>query len=185
MSTFARDVRIQAFHEVGTKIDDALELARLETARREGAHAAYANAARNVLGLLKTAAESGNAEIATAWVKKCAAACESLATQAIPLVHAAKGAEKQAESLVAALKQIYDLELTKKNRETEPLPPPAEDAPALPVRPRTLKEERLAYEHANSKQIKTENPPTKRGRKPKIIEAVPVKNKPGRKPKVS
>jgi len=152
MSTFARDARIQAFHEVGVKVDDALEAARLETARREGAHAAYANSARNVLSMLKAAAESGNAEVATEWVKKCAAACENLATQAQALVHAGRGAEKQAAALVAAVKQVYDLELVKKQRETEPVPPPPPEAPH--IRTRTIKEERLAAAAQAAKEAK-------------------------------
>ena len=164
MSTFARDARIQAFHEIGVKIDDALEAARLETARREGAHAAYANAARNVLSILKAAAESGNAEVATTWVKKAAAVCENLATQASALAHASKGAEKQAETLVAAVKQAYDLEMVKKTRETEPVPPPPPGAPVLPVKPRTIKEERLAAEAEALRQA-AKSPKTKKAPK--------------------
>ena len=157
MSTFARDARIQAFHEIGVKIDDALETARLETARREGAHAAYANAARNVMTLIRAAAESGNAEVATEWVKKCSAACESLASQASGLVHAARGAEKQAETLVSAVKQAYDLEVVKKKRETEPVPPPPPDVSALHVKPRTIKEERLVAE-VEARRVAAEAP---------------------------
>jgi hypothetical protein len=138
MSTFMRDVRIQAFHEVGVKIDDALEAARLETARREGAYAAYVNSARNVIELIKSAAESNNTAAATEWVKKSAEVCENLALQAQALVHASRGAEKQTSALVALVKQLYDLEVAKKQRETEPV------APAGVVRSRTIKEERLA-----------------------------------------
>ncbi len=166
MSTFARDARIQAFHEIGVKIDDALEVARLETARCEGAHAAYANAARNVMSLLRAAAEpGGTAEAATSWIKKAAAVCENLATQAAALAHASKGAEKQAETLVAAVKQAYDLEMVKKTRETEPVPPPPPGAPVLPVKPRTIKEERLAAEaealRQAAKDAKTKKAPKK------------------------
>jgi hypothetical protein len=174
MSTFARDARIQAFHEIGVKIDDALETARLETARREGAHAAYANAARNVLALVKSAAESGSPDVATVWVKKCAAACESLATQAAALAHASKGAEKQAETLVAAVKQAYDLEVVMKKRETEPVPPPPPDAPVLPVKPRTIKEERLV--EAETLRKAAEEAPA-----PKKVAKRPVKKAPSKK----
>ena len=128
MSTLPRDVRIQALHEVGVKIDDTLESARLETARREGAHAAYVNAAK---------ALSAHPE--------AAAICSSLASQAHNLVFAAKGAEIQSKSLVALLKGLHDLEVARKQRETEPLPE-ADPISIQPPRRRTIKEERLAAE---------------------------------------
>ena len=130
MSTLPRDVRIQALHEVGVKIDDTLESARLETARREGAHAAYVNAAK---------ALSAHPE--------AAAICSSLASQAHNLVFAAKGAEIQSKSLVALLKGLHDLEVARKQRETEPLPE-ADSISIQPPRRRTIKEERLAEEAA-------------------------------------
>ena len=130
MSTLPRDVRIQALHEVGVKIDDTLESARLETARREGAHAAYVNAAK---------ALSAHPE--------AAAICSSLASQAHNLVFAAKGAEIQSKSLVALLKGLHDLEVARKQRETEPLPE-ADPISIHPPRRRTIKEERLAEEAA-------------------------------------
>ena len=151
MSTLPRDVRIEAIHEIGVKIDDALEAAKFEAARREGAHGAYVNAARNILAAFgDTSADA----------KRCAAICSDLAAQAQNLLFASRGAERQAQGLVALLKQMHDLETAKKRRESEPLPMSpvvvATPAPApAPVvasalvappqqRRRTIKEERLA-----------------------------------------
>lgn len=173
MSALLRDVRLQLVHELGVKMDDALETAKADSIRREGAHAAYANAARNMRALF-TQAEKEHAEgklsdseyeLARSWIKRSVAACDSLTTQAFPLMHAAKGAERQAATTVAMLKQVYDLEEMKKQRESVPVPAaaPAPATAAEPVskteataavaaepakrphaRPRTIKEERLA-----------------------------------------
>lgn len=169
MSALLRDVRLQLIHELGVKMDDALETAKAETIRREGAHAAYANSARNVRALFAQAEKEHQAgkltatQYATAvnWIKRSVAICDSLTAQAGPLMHSSKGAERQAATVVASLKQMYDLEEAKKRRESVPLPPPpppVAEAPAVQetaapaaepakrphARPRTLKEERLA-----------------------------------------
>lgn len=150
MSTLPRDVRIEAIHEIGVKIDDALEVARFEAARREGAHGAYVNAARNIVEAFGNSSEDA---------KKCAAICSDLAAQTQNLLFASRGAERQAQGLVALIKQMHDLELAKKRRESEPLPLPTPpvvvaESPAPVVasalvappqqRRRTIKEERLA-----------------------------------------
>jgi hypothetical protein len=170
MSTLPRDVRIQALHEVGVKIDDTLESARLETARREGAHAAYVNAAK---------ALSAHPE--------AAAICSSLASQAHNLVFASKGAEIQSKSLVALLKGMHDLEVARKQRETEPLvvaepaavdqghpsedqkpvaAPSDDDAKPMKRLRRTIKEERLALAASKSAEAAV-SAPKRRGRPPK------------------
>ena len=168
MSTLPRDVRIQALHEVGVKIDDTLESARLETARREGAHAAYVNAAK-----------------ALSAYPEAASVCSNLAAQAHNLVFASKGAEIQSKSLVALLKGMHDLEVARKQRETEPLvaaepaasdegaSPDPLDAPqahgAKPVRNlrRSIREERLALEASKSAEAAAASAPKRRGRPPK------------------
>jgi hypothetical protein len=170
MSTLPRDVRIQALYEVGVKIDDTLESARLETARREGAHAAYVNAAK-----------------ALSAYPEAASVCSNLAAQAHNLVFASKGAEIQSKSLVALLKGMHDLEVARKQRETEPLAvaeSPVEDEAsvaaaadaALPPSPkparnlrRTIREERLAM--AAAKAADAPSPaaaPKRRGRPAKV-----------------
>jgi len=169
MSALLRDVRLQLIHELGVKMDDALEAARVDSIRKEGAHAAYGNAARNVR-MLFTQAEKEHSEgklsandydVARVWIKRCVAVCDNLTSQAMPLMHSAKGAERQTATVVAMLKQMYDLEEVKKQRETVPLPtPPAaetvpvtqdaapeaeKEEPKRPhARPRTIKEQRLA-----------------------------------------
>lgn len=127
MSTLPRDVRISTIHEIGVKVDDYLDAAKSETLKREGAQAAYLNTAKNIMAVMATLEReltnaSEHAEhvpYAKLWVKKCLLVCEDLANQAGNLAAAAKGAEKQTSSIVALLKQLHDLEVVKKRRETE------------------------------------------------------------------
>lgn len=158
MSTISRDIRIAAIYDVGVKLDDALEAAKLENARRNGAHAAYLNSAKNILAMLKDVKDPTVHDT----LVKAATACNNLATQAAALVHAGVGAQKQAEFAVVLIKQLHDQELQKRQKETDPAvvkpdvvqsPAPVEDNPFPPstpapikprVAPRSIKEQRLA-----------------------------------------
>ena len=113
MSTISRDLRIAAIYDVGVKLDDALEFAKLETARRNGAHAAYLNSAKNILALAKDIKDP----VVHDTLVKAATACNNLATQAAAMVHAGKGAEKQAELSVSLIKQLHDAEIAKRQSE--------------------------------------------------------------------
>lgn len=168
MSTLPRDVRISTIHEIGVKIDDYLDVAKSETFKREGAQAAYVNAAKHIINIFnalekeaQNPAHAAAVPFAKFWVQKCLLTCEDLAKQAVNQTAAAKGAERQTSNIVALLKQLHDLEVVKKKRETEVLPiiepvqqtvvveaaPPAapEEAPRRQRIPkRTIKEQRLA-----------------------------------------
>lgn len=181
-----RDVRIQTIYEVGVKVDDVLEVARLETARKEGAHGSLLQATQTLAAVLKQVdaeVSPEHAELAKAWVRRCYAACNNLLANASGLMFAARGSENQAKNFVGMVKQIHDLEMIRKQREETPVPAPelvdsTVEAPKEPVRPahvpgRTLKEQRLAAakaeEEAKAAQKKEEAPaPVKRrGRPPK------------------
>lgn len=162
MSTLPIDVRLDTLHKIGVRLDDALEATRLETSKREGAHAAYVNSARNVAALVK-AAESDAAlsaaqrEVVAHWIRRAVAVCNDLGAQANNLVHLSRGAETQTRNFVAMTKSLYDIEAAKKRAEFEaarlaaPPPPPPAPAPApapvaapVPKRRMSLKDERLA-----------------------------------------
>lgn len=171
MSTLPRDVRISTIHEIGVKIDDYLDVAKSETFKREGAQAAYVNAAKHLINIfnslekeLQNPAHAPAVPFAKFWVQKCLLTCEDLAKQASNQTAAAKGAERQTSNIVALLKQFHDLEVVKKQRETEVLPKvePVQKAVAVEAAPpappavveeaqrprripkRTIKEQRLA-----------------------------------------
>ena len=155
MGTSPRDIRIEALHEIGVKIDDALEAAQAEVIRREGAHAAYVLAGRHIAALLKTAPEH-----ADAW-KRAALICEQLATQAHAAAHAAKGAVAQSQALIGVVKSMHDLEVVKKERESVPLPVEPEQPAPRRAPLRTIREQRLAAAATESAAAKK---PRKRGR---------------------
>jgi len=201
MSTRPRDVRISTIHEIGVKVDDYLDVAKSETLKREGAQAAYLNTVKNLATVMATLDReftngSENAEhlpYAKLWVKKCILVCEDLANQAGNLAAAAKGAEKQTSSIVEMLKQLHDLEVVKKRRETEILAAlplvaePAKEASKVeeapsPVAPkktniprRTIKEIRLA-EAAEAERLAAIEAAAKAASKP-------AKKAKGRRPK--
>lgn len=183
MSTISRDIRIAAIYDIGVKLDDALEAAKLENARRNGAHAAYLNSAKNILAMLKDVKDPTVHDT----LVKAATACNNLATQASALVQAGIGAQKQAEFTVALVKQLHDQEIQTRQKETNPVVlkpataqmtssteenpfPPSILKPAFVHKPRTaprsLKQQRLA--EAKKEPVPTPSP--KRGR-PKASKA--------------
>jgi hypothetical protein len=177
MSTISRDIRIAAIYDVGVKLDDALESAKLENARRNGAHAAYLNSAKNILAMLKDVKDPTVHDT----LVKAATACNNLATQAAALVQAGIGAQKQAELTVSLVKQLHESEVTKRQNELDAalvkpaitqLPSSMEENPFPPsvlkpvesvkprVAPRSIKEQRqVAKEESGSVETKA-----KRGR---------------------
>ena len=115
MNTGIRDVRIAAIYDVGVKLDDALEAARLETARREGAKLAYLNAAKNILSFVNQVKDPAAQEI----LNKSVEICKNLADQATALIHAGRGAEHQARNAVSLIKQLHDAEVQNKRKDLE------------------------------------------------------------------
>jgi len=115
MNTGTRDVRIAAIYDVGVKLDDALEAARLETARREGAKLAYLNAAKNILSFVNQIKDPAAQEI----LNKSVEICKNLADQATALVHAGRGSEHQARNSVSLIKQLHDAEVQSKRKDLE------------------------------------------------------------------
>jgi hypothetical protein len=180
MSTLPSDVRLDTLHKIGVRLDDALEGTRLETSKREGAHAAYVNAARNVAALVR-AAESDAAlspaqkEVVSHWIRRAVAVCNDLGSQANNLVHLSRGAETQTRNFVAMMKSLHDAEAAKKRTEAEAarlLAPAPVVAPVVPKRRLSLKDERLAVLEAQKAETGAQStveakPARKRSRKSK------------------
>lgn len=143
MITFPSNSRAQAVHDVGVKVDDVLERAQLDTARREGAHEAYMSAAANftvLMGQIDREHTGRDAEIAALWMNRIVSVCQNMASYANLQVHTARGAESQARLIVEMVKKMYDQELEKRetqiiNSEINRVVPPAPPAPVTPVAP--------------------------------------------------
>ena len=136
MSNISRAAKIQALHEVGAKIDDGLEQAKIQTARRDGTRTGHTEAINQLVSNCKDPALDRNT------VQHCIKLIQQLQTQSNALYYMTMGAEKQCAVHVAEIKKMYDLEVALKMRE-DTLPMPAEMA-SRPVPPRTLRETRLA-----------------------------------------
>ncbi len=178
MSTLPRDVRIQTLHEVGVKIDDGLESAKIQTSRREGARDALTSAASDIV----KAASDPNLDKNT--VLHCVKILQGLIAQTTALYYTALGAEKQIESHVALIKKLYDLEVVLKRREEEP-PAPEEMAVERRAPVRTIKEQRLAAAAAAEKQAQeaSQEEQATQAPKPDVVEDQPTQKKAGRKKK--
>ena len=137
MSTLPRAVKIQALHEVGVKIDDGLEPAKINTARWESARTALTGAINDIIKSTK------DSKLDTNSVMHCVKILQGLVTQASANYYTALGAEKQIESHVSLIKKMYDFEVALKMREEEPLPP-VENAVERRAPARTIREQRLA-----------------------------------------
>jgi len=173
---FKADIRLEVINELGNQLDDALEKAKSETLKREGAHGALVAAVRNIRMLL--AAADGSPELTDAhkavakmWVNRAVTELAKQAEQAGNLVMAARGAELQAKASVQAAKALFDLEAAKRQRVMEPPAALVEGEKPHKV-PRTLKERRLAEETQSpvidiseakrAKDDKTKKPPRKK-----------------------
>ena len=137
MSNLPRDARIQSLHDIGMKIDDSLEQAKIQTARREVARTAHIDSIDQLIN------SSKDQSLDKSTVLHCVKVLQQLVTTSSALYYTALGAEKQCEAHVATIKKMYDLEVALKTREEIP-PTPEELAVTRPAPPRTLKEMRLA-----------------------------------------
>ena len=186
--TLKADIRIDVLHEMGVRLDDALEVASAEVAKREGAVSAVPAAVKSVRSLLTAAEAAQDMPLETKnsvikWLLAAVRELENVNQQAVSLLMAARGAEAQAKAAVASAKALYDLEVVKKKRIMEPPAPPAPGETPHPA-PRTLKETRLRERVLSEAVVPEEiKKPAKRGRKPKVVEVSepPKKSRKGRK----
>ena len=115
MSALPSNPRVQAIHDVGVKIDDALERAQLDTARREGAHEAYTNIVSSFSTLMSDidveSAHGSDSEIAKLWMNKLLVICKNMADYSGTQLHAARGAEAQTRMIIETVKRMYDNEV--------------------------------------------------------------------------
>jgi hypothetical protein len=116
MATLPSNPRIQAIHDVGVKIDDALERAQLDTARREGAHEAYTNIVSSFSTLMSDidaeSAHGNDSEPAKLWMNKLLVICKNMADYSGTQLHAARGAEAQTRMIIETVKRMYDTEIS-------------------------------------------------------------------------
>lgn len=145
------DIKIEAVHEIGVRLDDALESAKVEVTRNEGAQGAYLHAAKSVQALqahLARDVEEGRADpvaakLAADWIMRATQVCENLSKQAGNAVLMSRGAELQTARLVSLVKNLHELEVARRDRETAPAEAAAPEERPHP-RPRSIKEERIA-----------------------------------------
>jgi len=146
------DSKIEAIHEIGVRLDDALEATKVEMTRHEGAQGAYLHSAKSVQALqahLAKDAEEGRvdstaAKIAAEWVARAVQVCENLSKQAGNAVLMSKGAELQTTRLVSLVKNLHELEVARRDREAAPAEATAAPEDRPHPRPRSIKEERIA-----------------------------------------
>lgn len=162
-------VRAQAFHDLGARLDDQLEATKADAAKFEGASAGCAEAAKAVAELHKhidKELEDGKLESLEVaqqikdWLTRGSLVCENLGRRAQNNAIAARGRIAQAEQAVQLTKSMFDAEQKKIEdilAAAESLVPPAEpeenpkqpqlpfDASPEPARPPPpLKHRRLA-----------------------------------------
>lgn len=116
------DIRLKAIYDIGVKVDDSLEVARLETAKREGAYEAYSNISSSfseIFEQLDSEHAGGEAELARAWMSKFIDVCKNMVEYSSMQVYAARGAENQTKMIVEMIKKTYDLETEKKVKRSE------------------------------------------------------------------
>lgn len=111
------DIRLQAIYDIGVKVDDSLEAARIETAKREGAYEAYSNISTSFSEMFDHAESSYLGENAVP-IKELALKildiCRNMVEYSGAQVHASRGAENQAKMTVEMIKRVYDAESEKK-----------------------------------------------------------------------
>jgi hypothetical protein len=160
------DIRLQAIYDIGVKVDDSLEAARLETSKREGAYEAYSNIATSFSEMFEQAESSylgENTVFLKEWSLKILDVCRNMVEYSGAQVHTARGAENQAKMTVEMIKRVYDAESEKKvkvpniehlqdlariqERAPRPITPvekpePAPSPSTSQLRARTIKEQR-------------------------------------------
>lgn len=173
MSSIPRAAKIQALHDIGAKIDDGLEQAKIQTARRDGTRTGHSEAISHILSNCKDPGLDKNT------VQHCVKVLQQLQTQSNALYYMTLGAEKQCAAHVAEIKKMYDLEVVLKMRE-ETLPAQEEIA-SRPVPPRTLKEMRLAEaaHEDNNAAVSQANPSESKepeSKEPEFVQQPPEKS---------
>lgn len=191
MGTLPLDVKIGTLNEVGSALDDLLDLVKLDLNKAEGAHAAVTvvfnsvnKLNENIITELKAERITAeHAEIARLWISRAVQIIDNLLRNQANILFIARGAEAQNSKIVKAVKTMYDLECARKNRISSENPedpvivsdlaPDKIEKPVEPVvtserkspAPRTIKEQRLANQGAESSIAK------RRGRRTKKVGA--------------
>lgn len=158
MNTTKAELKRLVTHEIGVRVDDALDVARNDRFKLEGRLGAFADAAKALEGVLGAVDKDIEAQVfdpATGqhvknYVLRCAQLMQSLGQQTGTQRLMQQGKVQAFEHTVALLKNLMEDELRKAQDVAVPpaaVPPPAPTVPARPAGarpPPTIKEQRLA-----------------------------------------
>ena len=112
-------IRAQVAHEIGVRLDDALEAARGETVRWEGSNQGLLMGQKAILGLLPHVdrdIEEGKYDLQTAtavklYINRCAQVCANMAVQSSTQRAMSQGQIQMGEANVKVLKKFHEEEL--------------------------------------------------------------------------
>lgn len=152
MSMEKMELRSAAMHEVGVRLDDALEAAKAEMLRAEGAVQAGQKAMERAVQLLlavdKENAEGGisdeQRDVVKKYLAKCHAAMKALYDESNSRVLLARGMVLGMDRAVKTAKQLHDQELSKGTGDVVPVNGEGRsvgDAPKMSIKQRRLAEE--------------------------------------------
>jgi hypothetical protein len=112
-------IRAQVAHEIGVRLDDALEAARGETVRWEGSNQGLLMGQKAILGLLPHVdrdIEEGKYDLQTAtavklYINRCAQVCANMAVQSSTQRAMSQGQIQMGEANVKVVKKFHEDEL--------------------------------------------------------------------------
>jgi len=173
MSVLKSELKQLVTHEVGVRVEDALEAAKADVRLLEGRQSAFADGAKAAEGLLAVVDQDLTAELfdlPTAthikkYVGRCVFALQNLAQQAANQRMAQTGKVQGFQHTVDLLKNMIEAEKAKAAAiaAAESAPPPETPRERVEgTRPSSLKELRLAEDAAESAPVKKRG-----GRKPR------------------
>jgi hypothetical protein len=177
MSVLKSEMKQLVTHEVGVRVEDALEGAKRDLAVLEGRQGAFADGAKAAEALLGSVDKDideekydpATGEHVKRYVLRCAHALANLSANAANLRIAQTGKVQGFQHTVSLLQNMIEAEKAKVAAAvaTESLPPPENPRDReAGTRPVSIKELRLA-EEAAPKALPEAAPPKRRGRKPR------------------
>jgi len=128
MSRLKSEIAQAVLSDVGSKIEDSMELAIADQHRAEGGTAALEKARQLIDGLLGHAQKDANADkllagehgLVSAWLTRAIRSIEGQQQQALQQLHVARGRAEMAKSIVEALKRRLEMEQQRAAEEPAP-----------------------------------------------------------------
>jgi len=186
MSILKSELKQLVTHEIGVRVDDALEAAKRDLSVIEGRQAAFADGAKAVEDLLTAVTkdvDDGKFELETAehvkrYVMRSAEALKNLSHQAMNLRIAQTGKVQGFDHTVKLLANMIEDEKKKLAQQVAAAAAAGESLPKeefaeRPAAPRlmSIKEQRLAEEAPVEEKVEVEPPKKRRGRPPRAHNA--------------